>query len=61
MQQRDKYEESIRSAERERIIAILEKLKGTCEGDCDDCRPYAQIHDSYLTGVIALIKGGETE
>lgn len=49
-----------RQQERERIIALLESLKGTCSGDCDDCRPYAQINNSYLTEVIALIKG-ETE
>lgn len=49
--------EATKRHERDRIIALLESLKGTCSGDCDDCRPYAQISDNYLTEVIALING----
>lgn len=50
-------ENGIRKAEQERIIKLLESLKGTCDNDCDDCRPYADKNDHYLSEVIALIKG----
>lgn len=43
--------------EQKRIIKLLESLKGTCDNDCDDCRPYADKNDHYLNEVIALIKG----
>ena len=57
---RDLYDEilvAVATKERERIIKLLESLKGTCDNDCDDCRPYADKNDHYLNEVIALIKG----
>lgn len=43
--------------EQQRIIKLLESLKGTCDNDCDECRPYADKNDHYLSEVIALLKG----
>lgn len=43
--------------ERERIIELLESLKGSCDNDCDDCRPHADKNDAYLTNLQELIKG----
>ena len=40
-----------------RIIKLLESLKRTCDGDCDDCRPYAEQSAHYLTALQELIKG----
>lgn len=44
-------------AERDRIIALLEKLKGPEKACCDLCQPHADKGSHYLTNVIALIKG----
>lgn len=44
-------------AEQERIIKLLDSLKGTCDGDCDECRPYAICNAHYLTALQDLIKG----
>ena len=43
--------------ERERIIKLLEDLKGDQEGCCDECKPHLESSRNYLTAVIALIKG----
>ena len=43
--------------ERERIIKILEELKGDQEGCCDECKPHLENSRNYLTNLIALIKG----
>ena len=43
--------------EQARIISVLESLKGTCDNDCDDCRPFAERNAHYLDTLIALIKG----
>ena len=40
-------------AERERIIALLEGLKGDCPLECDDC----EKHAASVWTAIALIKG----
>lgn len=40
-------------AERERIIALLQGLKGDCPMDCNDC----ENHASSIWEAIALIKG----
>lgn len=44
-------------AEQERIIKLLETLKGTCDNDCDECRPHAERNAHYLTALQDLIKG----
>ena len=44
-------------AERERIIKLLEELKGDQEGCCDECKPHLESSRNYLTAVISLIKG----
>lgn len=41
----------------QRIIKLLEELKGPEIACCDDCRPYAERSANYLDAVIALIKG----
>jgi len=46
-----------REYEKERIIKLLEELKGPEIAHCDDCRPYAERSANYLDAVIALIKG----
>lgn len=42
--------------ERERIIALLESLKGPEKACCEDCQPHADKSRHYLTNVIAHIK-----
>lgn len=44
-------------ATEERIIKLLEELKGPEIACCDDCRPYAERSANYLDAIIALIKG----
>ena len=46
-----------RQLERERIIKLLEELKGDQDGCCDECKPHLENSRNYLTAVIALIKG----
>lgn len=43
--------------EQERIVKLLDTLKGTCDNDCDECRPHAERSAHYLTALQDLIKG----
>lgn len=54
---REFYREQGRKQEQERIIKLLETLKGTCDNDCDECRPHAERNAHFLTALQDLIKG----
>lgn len=41
----------------ERIVGMLETLKGDEKACCDDCQPHLDIHRQYLTVVIDMIQG----
>lgn len=51
------HDAEVAKATEERIIKLLESLKGTCDNDCDECRPHAERSAHYLTALQDLIKG----
>lgn len=44
-------------AERERIIKLLETVKGEKNACCADCQPHQDIHRQYMAVLIDLING----
>lgn len=53
---REFYREQGRKQERERIIKLLEAIKGEEKACCVECQPHLDTHRQYLTVLIDMIK-----